>query len=185
MDTGYLYTPTLARANGSNYFVATELWIPSDSLSDAPCSNADLIGCWLHQCSTLVCSNTSFVDLKTWLQKRKRLVSLAVNQTDVRCLPRHAFNGLNVSRIDLVDDSIAYVEDDAFIGIHELQYLSLERNHIETVQWASTFRGLDALIVLKLDHNHITNRTLVDFNDAVLCFGCFISMNMHQSKLIS
>ena len=85
-----------------------------------------------------------------------RLQKLHINQNAVRRLGRSAFRGLGeLEVVDLHDNRIDFIEDDAFADLRGLKSLDLSLNIIRSV--GDNLDSLPGIMKLNLSDNYITS----------------------------
>jgi Leucine-rich repeat (LRR) protein len=99
----------------------------------------------------------------------------------IKCISKHTFANLQIAILNLPDNKITTIEDEAFVNMSRLERISLEANLLAKVEPGS-FVGLPQLVEFRAGDNKIThlqksvfrflrqNNSIVDLHENLLKF---------------
>jgi Leucine-rich repeat (LRR) protein len=136
----------------------------------------------LQNVSILVVHARNIVQIKSGFLRGQDLnETLEIIRGRIKCIRKHTFASLQIAILNLPDNKIATIEDEAFVNMSRLERISLEANLLAKVEPGS-FVGLPQLVEFRAGANKIMhlqksvfrflrrNNSIVDVHENLIKF---------------
>lgn len=102
--------------------------------------------------------NCGIEELETNLFENYKVGTLILENNKIKTLYSYTFSKIDIINLHLINNSIEFIENNAFFQLHQLEVLYLSYNNIKTLK-SSYFDKMPKLIKFYVDHNKIIKIT--------------------------